>query len=171
MRPSTNSSVHWITLAQTRAEAPGERRNRIRPNRTGNFSCEPRASTVERPAENTCSAPSSSTGCNGYSPARRRNRFRKRYPPGRFAFGGGKLANRAKFLAISQVRDRSCSDKTRRYRLGLSFEITGWISVSKLESAKSDSVRSARIEPTTCNDQDVPWSNRLWIANVRSLGS
>ena len=41
----------------------------MRPNRTGNFSCEPRASTVERPAENTCSAPSSSTGCNGYSSA------------------------------------------------------------------------------------------------------
>ena len=53
----------------------------------------------------------------------------------------------------------------------LEFEMTGWISVSKLDPAKGDSVRSPRIEPTTCSDQDAPWSNRLWIANVRSFGS
>ena len=42
----------------------------MRPKRTGSFIPEPRVSTVERPAERTCSAPSSSTGCSGYSAAR-----------------------------------------------------------------------------------------------------
>ena len=32
----------------------------------------------------------------------RRNRFRKRHPPGRFTICGAKLANRAKCFAISE---------------------------------------------------------------------
>ena len=42
---------------------------------------------------------------------------------------------------------------------------------SQADDAKPASVRSPRMEPTTCSDHAAPWSNLLWIENVRSFGS
>jgi hypothetical protein len=42
----------------------------MRAKRTGNFMRERRSSMVAAPAEKVCSAPSKSTGCSAYSPAR-----------------------------------------------------------------------------------------------------
>ncbi len=104
MRPATCSLSWLMTLTRTVAEAPGERRKRMRAKCTGSFIEERGSSTVAAPAEKALQRTVEQHRVQRVIRDTERGGLAERDAAGGFpAVGGGELADGAKFFAVLET--------------------------------------------------------------------